>query len=162
MSVHPGKGFWFKSSHFEAEPGEDEETNPRKYGRQVATWLHGEFIALGYDVEGVFGDDWGWRVDCQRAPYDLFIGCVNLVDYEYAKEGDPPPPVERLLWNVVPMAEVPFFRYLFKKKPDPLPGLEKIEAELEHVLTSDPRVEIVDDEVANTWFEDLGLKSNLD
>lgn len=39
------------SSDFEAEPGEDEETNPRMYGHQVATWLHEQFLALGYEVE---------------------------------------------------------------------------------------------------------------
>ena len=161
MAALVGRAFWFKSSHFEAEPGEDEETNPRRYGRQVAQWLHDEFRALGYDVEGVFGDDWGWRVDCQRDPYDLFIGCANLLDYEYAKPGDPPPPPERLLWNVGPMATVPFFRSLFRNKPDLRPAIEKMESQLEQILERDRRVEIVDDEVANTWFQDLGLKSNL-
>lgn len=153
MSAEITDGYWFKSSEFGAEPGEDEETNPRMYGRQVATWLQERFLALGYDVEEAFGEDWGWCVMCQRDPYMLWIGCVNLRDYEYAQPDDPPPPTERLLWNVVPMAEVPFFRYLFKKKPDPRPGLDKIKAELKEILDSDPRVEVVDDEVSNTWFD---------
>lgn len=154
MSVEIANGIWFKSSEFEAEPGEDEETNPRMYGRQVAIWLHKEFSELGYDVEEVFGEDWGWCVMCQRNPYSLWIGCVNLRDYEYTQPGDPPPPAKSLLWNVVPMAEVPFFRYLFKEKPDPQPGLEKIESELMNILESDSRVEVVDDEVSNTWLQD--------
>lgn len=162
MTVETAQGIWFKSSHFEAETGEDEETNPRMYGRQVAMWLHKEFSVLGYEVEEVFGEDWGWCVMCQRDPYMLWIGCVNLRDCEYAQPGDPPPPPDHLLWNVIPMAEVPFFRYLFKTKPNTKPGLDKIEAELTHILESDSRVDIVDDEVTNTWFEDIGLKSNLE
>ena len=152
MAVASARGFWFKSSVFEAEPGEDEETNPRMYGRQVAEWLHKEFSALGYDVEDVFGEDWGWCVMCQRDPYRLWVGCVSLQDHAYAQPDDPPPPPDHLLWNVVPMAEVPFFRYLLRPKPDTEPGLRKIEAELEQILNSDDRVEIVGEEVAATWF----------
>jgi hypothetical protein len=33
------EGYWFKSSKFEIEPGEDEEINPGMYGRQLARWL---------------------------------------------------------------------------------------------------------------------------
>ncbi len=29
-------GYWFTSSLFEIEPGEDDEINPRMYGRQFA------------------------------------------------------------------------------------------------------------------------------
>ena len=73
-----GNGYWFKSSDFEADPGEDEKTNPRMYGRPVVTWLHERFQALGYEVEDVFGKDWGWCVMCQRDPYWLWVGCANL------------------------------------------------------------------------------------
>lgn len=162
MTVETADGIWFKSSHFEAEPDEEEFTNPRMYGRQVAIWLHREFSELGYEVEDVFGEDWGWCIMCQRDPYRLWIGCVNLRDYEYAQPGDPPPAPDRLLWNVIPMAEVPFFRYLLKTKPDTKPGLDKIDAELRQILLSDSRVEIVEDDAADTWFEDLGLKRNLE
>ena len=44
-------GFWFKSSKFEIEPGEDKEINPGVYGRQLAVWLAGQLRGLGYDVE---------------------------------------------------------------------------------------------------------------
>ena len=153
MSPRIAQGFWFKSSIFEAEPNEDEETNPRMYGRQVATWLRPKLIELGYEVEEPFGEDWGWCVMCQREPYRMWIGCVNLRDYEYAQPGDPPPPRERLLWNVVPMAEIPFFRYLFRKKPDINPGLDKLSNELKEILASEPAITVVDDEVSNSWFD---------
>lgn len=31
--------FWFRSTLFEIEVGEDKETNPLCYGRQLANWL---------------------------------------------------------------------------------------------------------------------------
>ena len=147
------RGYWFKSSLFEVEPGEDEETNPRLYGRQVATWLRQRFASLGYAVEDVIAEDWGWCVICQRDPYLLFVGCVNLRDYEHARWSDPPPPKERLLWNVVPTAEVPFFKYVLRRKPETQAGLEKLDEELRGILEAEPRIEIVDEAVTNTWFE---------
>jgi len=124
--AHQGEGFWFRSDLFDAEPGEDEQTNPRRYGKKPAEWLRSRFTALGYDVEAVIPEDWGWCVMCQRDPYALWIGCGNLVDYEYAREGDPPPPKKLLLWNVFATAEVPFFKYLFRSRPDTAAGLEKL------------------------------------
>jgi hypothetical protein len=90
---------------------------------------------------------------CQRDPYLLWIGCVNLEDYEYSKEGDPPPPKERLLWTAVPMAEIPFFKYLFKTKPDINAGLKKLDSDLRRILESDKSIVVVDAGVADTWNE---------
>jgi len=146
--------YWMKSSRFEAEPGEDEETNPRLYGRQLANWLRERFLALGYPVEDVIPEDWGWCVMCQRDPYWLWIGCVNLQDYECAKPDDPPPSKEMLLWQAAATAEVPFFKYLFKRKPDVSAGLSKLHEELRRVLESETTIEIVDESVADTWFND--------
>lgn len=150
--MESGNGYWFTSSLFEAEPGEEVETNPRMYGRQPANWLRPRLSAFGYDVEEVFGEDWGWCVMCQRKPYSLWVACVNLRDYEHAKEGDPPPPKERLLWNVVPMAEAPFFKSLFGSKPDLSAGVAKLDVELLQVLEAEPAIQIVGDDVAKTWF----------
>jgi hypothetical protein len=146
-------GYWFTSSLFVAEPGEDEETNPRFYGRQPANWLRQRFIKRGYPVEEIIPEDWGWCVMCQRDPYCLWVGCVNLRDYKYAKEGDPPPTQDRLLWNAAPMAEVPFFKYLFRRKPNVSEGLAKFDSELRAILEAEPCIQLVDDSVADRWFQ---------
>ena len=44
-------GYFFKSNLFEIEPGEDEETNPGCYGKQLSHWLKDKFSKLGYEVE---------------------------------------------------------------------------------------------------------------
>lgn len=153
------EGYWFKSSLFAAEPGEDDETNPRMYGRQPANWIRERFRSLGYPVEEVIAEDWGWCVMCQRDPYSLWIGCVSLHDIEYAEPGDRPPPKEGLLWHVTPVVEIPFFKYLFRAKPDVREALERLARQLRTTLESEPAIEIVDETVANTWFANLPRKS---
>jgi hypothetical protein len=147
-------GYWFTSTLFEAEPGEDDESNPRMYGRQPAKWLREGFLALGYPAEEVFGEDWGWCVMYQREPYSLFVGCLNLRDYEFAREGDPPPPKALLLWNATPFAEVPFFKYAFRRKPDVSAGLAKLDDDLRALLQNEPTVSMVNSVASAHWFED--------
>jgi hypothetical protein len=52
-------GYWFKSNIFEIEPGEDEEINPRIYGRQLAIWLKDKLEKRGYKIEPIINEDWG-------------------------------------------------------------------------------------------------------
>ncbi len=137
-------GFRFRSSAFEIEAGEDEETNPRRYGRQLAFWIKRKFEGLGYKVEEVIPEDWGWCVMCQRKPYSLWIGCGNREDYSTAKEGDPPPQGSEVIWECFPMVEVPLLGRLFKKI-DSSAGLDKLDQELKEVLTKEPSITFVDE-----------------
>jgi hypothetical protein len=61
--------FWFRSTLFEIEPGEDEETNPLCYGRQFSRWLRDRLVSEGRIVEEVIPEDWGWCLVIQRRPY---------------------------------------------------------------------------------------------
>lgn len=149
-------GYWFTSAVFEAEPGEDEHTNPRMYGRQPARWLRDGLVGLGYCPEEVFGEDWGWCVMCQREPYELWVGCVNLSDRDFAQEGDPPPARSELLWNVVPFAEVPLLRYAFRRKPDIAAGLARLDSDLRVLLKAEPWIQIRDPKVSDTWYGPAG------
>jgi len=93
---------------------------------------------------------------CQREPYSMWVGCANLRDYEYAKEEDPPPAKELLLWSAVPMAEVPFFKYLFRRKQSVSEGLTKLDAQLRTILEAEPEIRLVDESAANNWFREHG------
>ena len=145
-------GYWFRSTLFVAEPGEDEETNPRMFGRQPANWIAQKLRSIGYIVEDAYGDDWGWCVMCQRQPFHLFVACVSLRDLEFAKEGDPPPPQEKLLWNVVCMADISTLKCLFRRKPDVSTALNKLDADLGQLLSSDRGITLVDAALADDWF----------
>lgn len=105
-------GYCFKSELFEIEPGEDEETNPRCYGRQLSHWLKDKFTKLGYEVEEVIPEDWGWVVMCARKPYRLWIGvrCVEEND-----DPNPIPKKENIIWNCFVTAEVFFGNEYLKR-----------------------------------------------
>jgi len=52
----------------------------------------------------------------------------------------------------VPVAEVPFFKYLFRRKPDVSAGLTKLDSELRAVLRAEARIQLVDASVSDNWF----------
>jgi hypothetical protein len=64
-------GYWFKSTLFEIEPGEDKEINPRMYGRQLSVWLKAQLELHGYFVEPIIKEDWGRCLMCSRQPFSL-------------------------------------------------------------------------------------------
>jgi len=136
--------YLFKSTKFQIEPGEDNETNPRRYGRQLALWLKSECARLGYNIEDVIAEDWGWCVMCQREPFLLWIGCGNQYDSQTASESDPPPPASDLIWQCFTAAEVPFFKRLFKKM-DTSQSLVKLDSELSQILKSENSIQFVEE-----------------
>jgi hypothetical protein len=136
-------GFWLKSDLFQVEPGEDEEINPRMYGRQLAAWLKSRLEEAGYDIEPVIAEDWGRCLMCSRKPFRLWIGCGNMMDEAEFFEGAPPPPAETILWHCFVVAEVPLLKMLFRR-PDTAPAVSKLESDLGRILASEPRIQLLD------------------
>jgi hypothetical protein len=134
-------GYHFRSSLFAVEPGEDEETNPRCYGRQLALWLKEELAVAGYDTE-VVAEDWGWCVLCQRKPFLLWVGCGNVRDPDRAAPDDPPPSAADMIWHCFVEAELPPFARLFKRI-EASGSLDKLDADLRAILTTEAGIEIV-------------------
>jgi len=129
---------WLKSSLFEVEPGEDENTNPGCYGKQLATWLRSKLIAKGYKVEEVIPEDWGWCVMCNRAPFLLWVGCGSVLDREPTPDA-PPPDGKEITWSCFITAEKPFLRGLFKRI-DSAAAVEKLFKEVEGILKSESAI----------------------
>ena len=71
------QGYWFRSTRFEIEPGEDEEINPGIYGKQLAEWLKARLEESGYKVEPIINEDWGRCLMCSREPFSLWVGCKH-------------------------------------------------------------------------------------
>ena len=71
-------GYWFTSTLFQIEPGEDAEINPGRYGRQLAIWLKGQLEHRGYSVEPIINEDWRRCLMCSRDPFMLWVGCGNV------------------------------------------------------------------------------------
>jgi hypothetical protein len=140
MAIEGGQ-FWFKSSLFEIEPGEDEEINPNVYGRQLANWLAGKLRGLGYDAK-VINEDWGRCIMCMRDPVWLWSGCANMtLDF-------PDTPKERkkeeIVWHCFITCQIPFWKRLFKRV-DPEPFVKKLSDELSSLLSSESEIYFVEE-----------------
>jgi len=68
---------WVRTSFFHIEQGEDELTNPGRYGRAFSHWLAEQLKTRGEEVQEVLPEDWGWCVMLARKPYMLWVGCGN-------------------------------------------------------------------------------------
>jgi len=130
-------GYWFTSDLFTVEPGEDEETNPGRYGRQLAIWLTAQLEQRRYSVEPVIAEDWGRCLMLSRSPFLLWVGCGN-VD-ESAEEG---PSKNSITWHCFPAAETPLFKRLFGK-PDTSAAFSKLDADLRTILCAEPAIKLV-------------------
>ena len=144
--------YYFKSTLFQIGMGEDEETNPGCYGKELGEWLCARLEERGYDVEGVIPDDWGWCVVCAREPYLLWVGCTAILPDDLVETHDPdvPPKGEDVVWCVFPVVEVPFF-YL-KSQVKRLLGrlgtnepLQSLDREIQEILEAEPAIERCND-----------------
>jgi hypothetical protein len=135
-------GYWFKSSKFEIEPGEDNEINPGVYGRQLAVWLSEQFGGLGYDVE-LINEDWGRCIMCAREPAWLWVGCANVA-VDYPNVPAEPPKKEEIIWHCFVICEVPIWKRLFRRV-DTQPIRTKLAEQLLIILKSEPQITLVDE-----------------
>jgi hypothetical protein len=137
-----GAQLWFKSDLFAIEPGEDEETNPLCYGRQLANWLRTKLIEKGYTVEEVIPEDWGWCVMCARKPFMLWVGCVSVHDYEKTRPENPPPSGKDVTWSCMVTAEPPFLAGLLKRI-EVEPALSDLSKHVANILAAEPSIALV-------------------
>jgi hypothetical protein len=113
--------FLFHSDLFEVDPLEDEETNPFCYGRSLATWIRSRFIELGYEVEPIIPEDWGWCVVLRRDPFKLWIGCGCDRSAFYAKvtpeeKNSYAPAAQEVAWSCLVGTDVPIWTSFFWKR----------------------------------------------
>lgn len=133
------EGYWFRSSAFQIEPGEDENVNPGIYGRQLALWLKERLESRGQTVLDVFPEDFGWCVRCQFKPFLLWVGCGSINDKE-SFEVLPSP--DQVTWHCFAVAELPLLGRLFRRY-DMAPALTRLNQLLRDILESDPAVRLV-------------------
>lgn len=141
--------FYFKSNKFQIHKNEDEETNPGCYGKELGLWLCDKFSELGYEVEELIAEDWGWCVMCSREEYLLWIGCGAMSDHENY-DPDNLPNGSEVIWTSFPTIEIPFFYFksLIKKwtgRLDLDTPLKKLKKELEALLDKEPEIKFCDE-----------------
>ena len=116
----------FQTNFFKPIAGEDEETNPGRYGKALAQWLMERLKQRGVAVEGVIPEDFGWVVMLSRKPFMLWLGCGNT-DGSTSE------------WSVFPVAETTMLQRLCKRA-DPAPEIERLKAHLSELVLSIPGV----------------------
>ncbi len=142
-------GFWFKSNIFEITVGEDEETNPDRYGKSLGLWLCSKFIELGYSEAELIAEDWGWCVVCSRGEVFLWVGCGSINVERSRNDYDPekPPKGHEVVWHVFPEAEISilnpkaYLKKLFGKLSIE-EQLNKLECELELIISSESSISL--------------------
>lgn len=132
----------FRSTLFEIEPGEDERTNPGRYGRQLAHWLAERLRGLGYSQAEVIPEDWGWCVMCSRKPFRLWVGCGNSDTMNTpAIPGQPDGP--SMIWQCFVVAEIPLLKRVFGGL-DTRPQETKLHEELLELLSAQREIQIAE------------------
>jgi hypothetical protein len=135
MSAHQ---LWFRSTAFEIESGEDSETNPLCYGRQLSRWLRDRLMDAGRSTAEVIPEDWGWCVMVQRKPFLLWVGCVSVHDYAKLRSDDPAPSGADVVWTCNVVAEKPLLSNPFRRI-DAGPDLDKLFEQVRGLVEADPR-----------------------
>ena len=144
-------GYFFRSSLFKIELGEDDATNPFCYGKQLSEWIRVKFLGLGYPVEEVIPEDWGFCVVLQRDPFKLCIGCgtdraafYNSVSPEEKETFIPSG--EDVLWHCIPIAEVSLWTRIFRNT-DCSGALSTVDVQLLKILENERHIDLqsVDD-----------------
>lgn len=65
----------FVSDVFPPNQDEGETINPGLFGENLARFLAEQLPLHGFRVTRVHPEDWGWRIQLESAPFDLWIGC---------------------------------------------------------------------------------------
>lgn len=124
--MNSGPQVTFTTDFFKPIAGEEEETNPGRYGKALAQWLAQQLKERGVSAEGVIPEDFGWVVMVSRKPFLLWLGCGNI-------DGS------TTEWSVFPVAEMSALQRIFKRT-NPAPEIEKLKAHLSALVPSIPGV----------------------
>ena len=137
--------FWFTSPRFQVEVGEDEETNPGRFGRQLARWLADALHDAGYPEAKAEPEDWGWRIRCERKPVELSVNCGNVGD-EPTPDGEGVlPEASSIVWHCFVSAEPGLLQRLFKSG-NAEPAISRLSKALEGILVSEPSITLVEEQ----------------
>jgi hypothetical protein len=116
----------FRSDAFPAQPGEDDQVNPGRWGKSLADYLRAEFTARGFSGGDPYAEDWGWGVPIDNEGFPLWIGCGNYDEYP-----------DGFLCFIEP--STPVIRKLFRKI-ETAAQVEAVAAALDAALSSHPGV----------------------
>ncbi len=134
--------FCFTSDLFQIEPGEEDQTNRYRYGKQLSHWLAERLSADGYPDAEAIPEDWGWCVMCDREPFMLWIDCGNSDSIE-TLENPELIKSQPIIWQCFVVAEVPFWKRIFGK-PETESATRELNEKLLSLLSDEPQIQMVE------------------
>ena len=132
--------YYFKSSEIKIIDGEDEETNPMRFGKPFAEWLSSGLNSVGFKTK-TFPEDWGWRIDCLDEPCPIWIGCGNVDKVDHNNEFRVPTN-DTVIWHCFIEADIPFFKRWFNRV-DPTESKDKVAVALANLFDSAEHIQEV-------------------
>lgn len=114
----------FTSTFFKPIAGEEDQTNPGRFGKALAQWIAEELRKAGTAIEGVIPEDFGWVVMVYRKPFPLWIACGNEDGSE-----------ER--WVMYVVAEPSLFQRVLRRV-NPAPAVAELEERLARIVQGAP------------------------
>ncbi len=117
----------FYSDRFPPYPGEEDEINPGCWGKRLAEFIYEGLKNRGFDVIEPAAEDWGWMVEIRNDEFPIWIGCGNL-------DGED----DGYLCFIEP--STPFIRKFLFKKISTEADVEKVQAALNSILSSEPSI----------------------
>jgi len=119
-----GPTYFITSRHFKVEPGEDEETNPGRFGKAFAAWVAAQLKSRGEPVESIVPEDFGWCVVVSNRPVRYWIACGNREESDHE-------------WGAYVVAEPSLVQRLFKRV-NVKPEVGRLSAVLRGILVDAP------------------------
>jgi len=134
----------FRSLAFAPTRAEAAETNPGRYGFELATWLASKLEARGVVVAEPFAEDWGWMIQTGDADHPAAIACGNA---DGSRE-------EWLVW--VEPTRTSFARRLLGGQPARDDGRAALLDTIDRVLREEPSISRIE------WFTMMSDMSEID
>jgi hypothetical protein len=116
----------FRSDLFPPYPGEEEETNPGRFGKRLAEFLVGGLRQAGIGCKDPIAESWGWLIKVDNDAFPLSIGVGTYDEYE---DG----------WLCFIEPHEASIRKLFKKI-DTRGPVGNLQQAMDKLLTAEPRI----------------------
>lgn len=147
------EGYWFRTTRFQVIAGEDNDTGPGIYGRELAHWLRDGLVAAGYPRAEARPESWGWCILVAEHPRLLWVGCGGLVTEQAppddAMEASPESEAgfdinqEAVLWHCHASVERSWLPHWWRRHATDT-ALMDLDTTLRGLLLAEPRIQLVD------------------
>ena len=131
---------FFKTQKFNVLENEDQETNPHRFGKELANFLCLALKERGYPEAAIFPEDWGWLILCPASSLSLEVACGNVDTVEGLE--NPELHKTGCIWTCFVDAKIPVLKKIFKNI-DAQAEKEKLHKLIYKIISDIPDVKFI-------------------